>query len=334
MLCLNWCCTCAKICSENDDWSIILGRWKKCRLWIVRRLTANTDRSISCCDDCPSGCNIIWHFLLLLRCWLFSPSTGCILVWSSRESRHWFYLSFIYRNTHIKIPSLAPPGRSLSPSRLGPLPERGSLRVLCSILAVPRTALFWTEISDVVPGICSSHSPSLGVTALRALITTGTTVAFTPHIFFSSSCSPWYFSSFLCSFFLMLLSLGIATSITTAFFRCLSTTTMSSWLATTILSVWIWNSHRIFAQSFSTIFGGVFHLDLRTSSPYSTQMLRYTLPAIWLWRSIYALSASTLHPTVMCCNVRLCTACTRGPVWFGRPQPLWILWLGPVLVQL
>lgn len=40
---------------------------------------------------------------------------------------------------------------------------RGSLRLLCSILAVPRTALFWTETSVVVPGIRWSLSPSLGV---------------------------------------------------------------------------------------------------------------------------------------------------------------------------
>ncbi|TWW54402.1 Integrin alpha-6 VLA-6 [Takifugu flavidus] len=41
----------------------------------------------------------------------------------------------------------------------------GSLRVLRRILAVPRTALFWTEISGVVPGICWSHLLRLGVTA-------------------------------------------------------------------------------------------------------------------------------------------------------------------------
>lgn len=33
------------------------------------------------------------------------------------------------------------------------------------ILAVPWTALFWTEILDVVPRICRSYSPSPGVTA-------------------------------------------------------------------------------------------------------------------------------------------------------------------------
>jgi len=53
----------------------------------------------------------------------------------------------------------------------------GSLRFLRSILAVRRTALFWTEISDVIHGICWSHSPSSGVTAPSALIRTGTTAS-------------------------------------------------------------------------------------------------------------------------------------------------------------
>ncbi|TWW56342.1 Plexin-A1 [Takifugu flavidus] len=145
----------------------------------------------------------------------------------------------------------------------------GSLRVMNRILTVPRTALFWTEISDVVPGICWNHL-----------------------------LSPWYFSSFSCSFFLMLLLLGIATSIITVF-RCLSTTTMSGWLATTILSVWIWKSHRILACLFSSTFGGVSHLDPGTSSPYSVQMFLYTMPATWLCCSMYALPANILHPAVI-----------------------------------
>uniref|UniRef100_A0AAX7UZ72 Immunoglobulin V-set domain-containing protein n=1 Tax=Astatotilapia calliptera TaxID=8154 RepID=A0AAX7UZ72_ASTCA len=115
------------------------------------------------------------------------------------------------------------------------------------------------EISDVIPGICWSHSPSLGVTTPSAPITTGTTVTFTLHILSSSSLSPLYFSSFSCSFFLILLSFGTATSITTAVFFCLSTTTMSGWLATTILSICIWKSHRILARSFSTTLGGIIH---------------------------------------------------------------------------
>ncbi|PWA28582.1 hypothetical protein CCH79_00013551 [Gambusia affinis] len=67
----------------------------------------------------------------------------------------------------------------------------GSLRVLRSILAVPRTAHFWTEMSDVVPGICCSHCSSLGVTAPRVPMTTGTTVVFTFQALSSSSLRPW-----------------------------------------------------------------------------------------------------------------------------------------------
>ncbi|KAL4009015.1 hypothetical protein ACER0C_002867 [Sarotherodon galilaeus] len=48
------------------------------------------------------------------------------------------------------------------------------------------------EISDVVPGICWSHSPSLGVTTPSAPTTTETTVTFTLHILSSSSLSPWF----------------------------------------------------------------------------------------------------------------------------------------------
>lgn len=44
----------------------------------------------------------------------------------------------------------------------------GKLRVVCSILAVPSTVLFWTGSSDVVLRICLSPSSSLGVTAPRA----------------------------------------------------------------------------------------------------------------------------------------------------------------------
>lgn len=91
----------------------------------------------------------------------------------------------------------------------------GAAKILCSILAAPRIALFWTVISDV-PGICCSHSLSLGVTALSAPIIS------------CSSFSHWHFLSFSCSFLLMLVSLGIATSIITAFFCCLLTTTVVS----------------------------------------------------------------------------------------------------------
>uniref|UniRef100_A0A3B3IPY8 Serpin domain-containing protein n=1 Tax=Oryzias latipes TaxID=8090 RepID=A0A3B3IPY8_ORYLA len=65
------------------------------------------------------------------------------------------------------------------------------------------TALFWTERSEVFPGMCCSHSSSLGVIAPSAPITTDTTVTFNFHALSISSLSPWYFFSFSCSFFLM-----------------------------------------------------------------------------------------------------------------------------------
>ena len=77
--------------------------------------------------------------------------------------------------------------------------------------------------------------------------------------------------------------LGPLTSVTTAFFCCLSINTMSGWLAFTSLSVSIWRSHRTLAHSFSITLGGVFHSDLGTSSPFSVQMLLYTTSATWLF---------------------------------------------------
>ena len=44
----------------------------------------------------------------------------------------------------------------------------GPMVTFTRILAVPSTALFWTESSDVVPGNCSSHSLGLEVTAPSA----------------------------------------------------------------------------------------------------------------------------------------------------------------------
>lgn len=46
-----------------------------------------------------------------------------------------------------------PPGRCLLQTRVH-YQRPGILRVLHRISAVPRTALFCTEISDIVPGIC------------------------------------------------------------------------------------------------------------------------------------------------------------------------------------
>lgn len=53
--------------------------------------------------------------------------------------------------------------------------------------SVASTALFWTEISDVVPGIYWNHSSSLGITAHNA---PATTVVFISHILFNYSQVP------------------------------------------------------------------------------------------------------------------------------------------------
>ena len=74
----------------------------------------------------------------------------------------------------------------------------GRLRVLSRILAVRSSCLlFWTEIPDVVPGICWSPQSSLGVTAPSASFTNGTAAAFTLHIFFQLFLQPLVFPELL-----------------------------------------------------------------------------------------------------------------------------------------
>lgn len=70
-------------------------------------------------------------------------------------------------------------------SNSGPLPE--SLTLL--ILTVPLLALFWTELSEVVPWIFSSHSSSFGITTWKGPMTSGTSEALTLHYFSISSFS-------------------------------------------------------------------------------------------------------------------------------------------------
>ena len=148
------------------------------------------------------------------------------------------------------------------------------MRVLHSILALA-PVLFWTESFDDVPGICWSHSSSLGVTAPSAPITTGTTLAFSFHVFSSSSLSPWYYSSLLYSYFLMLLSLGFAMSITTAYFFCLSVTIMSN----TYISIYFLNTQRTTSACLKVAvswlcFLFTFYICIRNASSPSVSLLR------------------------------------------------------------
>ena len=146
----------------------------------------------------------------------------------------------------------------------------GGLRVLCSILAVPRTVLFWTEVSEVDPEISWSPSPSLGVTAPSAPITTGIALVLTFHISSSCSFNPWYVAvsryCHICYYCLLLLFRNVA-------------------------------------LLFSTNFCGVPHRDLGNSDPYWVQMFLYTIPATWSCLSIYAVPACILHPASICWTV-------------------------------
>lgn len=125
-------------------------------------------------------------------------------------------------------------------------------RVLGSSLTVPRVALFWTEISDVVPGTCGSHSPRLWVTVPSAPITTGTTLAFTLHILCSSSFSPWCFLKLLV---FLLPDVAVARGRYVCH-RCFLLLLVNQQNAVTWLSVWIQKSRRILAWSLSTTLTG------------------------------------------------------------------------------
>lgn len=120
----------------------------------------------------------------------------------------------------------------------------------------------------------STLDPQLGawefyrLCTVSYLIPPGTTLDFTFLICSSCSLSPWYFTVFSYSFFLMWLSAGIVTPIITAAFCSLSTTTMNGWLVSSCLSVWNLKSHRSLAVLFPTPYGGVSHEDLGSFNPY------------------------------------------------------------------
>lgn len=112
-----------------------------------------------------------------------------------------------------------------------------------------------------VCGFCwigSSHSSSLGVKAPKAPITSGTTLDFTFSSYSSCSSNPWYFLIFSCSFFLISLLAGIATSITA--FSCWA------WL--------LWRLRRLVCVAttwnltiYLFIFQVIFYLVMSDSSP-------------------------------------------------------------------
>lgn len=69
----------------------------------------------------------------------------------------------------------------------------GSLRVLHSIFAHPRTVLFWKKILEVMPGICWSQLRSLGSLLLVLPLPWQPLL---PPPFSTFFLSPWYLSTF------------------------------------------------------------------------------------------------------------------------------------------
>ncbi|MEQ2162077.1 hypothetical protein GOODEAATRI_016146 [Goodea atripinnis] len=84
--------------------------------------------------------------------------------WLRREDGKMFCVEVGWVVVHLKLDSST---RGL-----------GALGYFCSI-AVPRTAFFLTEFSNLSPGICCSPFSSVELTLPIAPLTTGTTVAFT-----------------------------------------------------------------------------------------------------------------------------------------------------------
>ena len=152
-------------------------------------------------------------------------------------------------------------------------------------------------MSDVVPGICWSHS-NLGFMTPSAPITTDTTVVFTSQIYSTSSFSP---ASFFFLNHLVFLLLDVAVTWNCYIYHfCLLLKFVNNhnvWL----VSHWQFKPNRVLALSFSTTSGGISHFDFWTFNPYSAQMLLYTIPATWLWRSMYAVPASYTRYHVLDC---------------------------------
>ena len=132
---------------------------------------------------------------------------------------------------------------------------------------------------DVVPGVCWSHSSSLGATTSSTLITTGTAVAFTLHIFCIFHFDPWYsFSHFLFYHYCCLL-LGTNSP---GYFISLDLEITQDISPSILLEV-------------SPI------LTLGLPNPNLVQMFLYIIPKTWLWSCHYVLDClgGSLHILVL-----------------------------------
>ena len=101
----------------------------------------------------------------------------------------------------------------------------------------------------------------------------------------------------LCSFFQMLLSPGLATSTSTAFFSYFLITTISGWQATRILLVWSWKDLSLVVLKNLMSCGPFWSWNV----PYLAYMFLYTLSVYKV--DNYAVPSCILHPAVMCCTV-------------------------------
>ena len=128
-------------------------------------------------------------------------------------------------------------------------------RTFLRIWADPRRAVFWRVETAKGQWTLFRCSLNLEVTAPSAPMTTGMTLtSLRCQIFLSSLFKSWYFSIFVCSAFLILVSPGTATSIMRASFFFLSTRIKSGRQCSTLWSVWMWKSHSSFTLSFSKTF--------------------------------------------------------------------------------
>ena len=122
-------------------------------------------------------------------------------------------------------------------------PDSGRSSTFRRMCALPCIAVFASWGILFFPGISWRCFSRLLLVALRAPITIGSTLALMFHFLCMSNLRPWYFSIFSLSFSTMCVSFGIATSIMSPSFVCLSITTKSGLRACICLSVLISKSH-------------------------------------------------------------------------------------------
>lgn len=154
------------------------------------------------------------------------------------------------------------------------------------ILTVTLITCLWAEELDRLARSQTLFLESAG--APSPPVTTGTTAAFTLHIFSSSSFSLQYFSSFTCSFFQMLLAVTWDCYI---YHHCLLLMVLHHsyvWL------VCIW-SHRVLALTFST-FWEVSRFDPGASSLYTDVPVHYASHMVM----VLHVRSACLYLTVRC----------------------------------